>query len=82
VEPQETCESAVTPWTPLAGNALYEVSCPASSGHQKWQVLVGAPGYAIASAVYCFNPVPGIVFGGIPGYPQQTLPACTERVRE
>jgi hypothetical protein len=45
-------------------------------------VLVGAPGYAIAGAVYCFNPVPGMVFGGIPGSPQPALPRCTERVRE
>jgi hypothetical protein len=45
-------------------------------------VLVGAPGYAIASAVYCFNPVPGMVFGGsISGSPQPALPTCTERVR-
>jgi hypothetical protein len=82
VGPQETCYSALTPWTPLAGDALQEATCPDSGDHQKWQVLVGAPGYAIASAVYCFNPVPSIVFGGIPGSPQPTLPPCTERVRE
>src|SRR5205807_8949918 len=50
-EPQGTCEAALTPWTPLAGNALQQAACQNSSGHQKWQVLVGAPGYAIASAV-------------------------------
>jgi hypothetical protein len=82
VQPQEMCESAVTPWAPLAGAALQEATCSDSGDHQKWQVLVGAPGYAIASAVYCFNPVPSIVFGGIPGSPQPTLPPCTERVRE
>jgi hypothetical protein len=83
VQPQEMCESAVTPWTPLAGNALalQEAACEDSSGRQKWQVLVGAPGYAIASAVYCFNPVPSVVFGGISGSPQPALPPCTERVR-
>jgi hypothetical protein len=84
VEPQGTCESALTPWTPLAGNALalQEAACQDSSGHQQWQVLVGAPGYAIAGAVYCFNPVPSVVFGGITGSPQPALPSCTERVRE
>jgi hypothetical protein len=83
VEPRETCYSAATPWTPLAGDtlALQEAACEDSSGHQKWQVLVGAPGYAIASAVYCFNPVPSVVFGGISGSPQPALPPCTERVR-
>ena len=81
VEPQETCESALTPWTALAGDAVQEAACEDSSGHQKWQVLVGAPGYAIASAVYCFNLVPGMVFGGISGSPQPALPPCTERVR-
>jgi hypothetical protein len=82
VEPQETCYSGVTPWAPLAGDTLQEATCPDSGDHQKWQVLVGAPGYAIAGAVYCFNPVPSIVFGGIPSSPQPTLPPCTERVRE
>src|SRR2546421_2837801 len=81
VEPQETCESALTPWTALAGDAVQEAACEDSSGHQKWQVLVGAPGYAIASAMYCFNPVPSIVFGGIPGFPPPAVPHCTERVR-
>ena len=83
VEPQETCYSAGTPWTPLAGNtlALQEAACEDSSGHQKWQVLVGAPGYAIASAVYCFNPVSSVVFGGISGSPQPALPPCMEYVR-
>jgi hypothetical protein len=81
VQPQETCYSAVTPWAPLAGDALQEAGCPDSGEHQKWQVLVGAPGYAIAGAVYCFNPVPSIVFGGIAGSPQPALPPCTERVR-
>jgi hypothetical protein len=84
VELQETCYSAVTPWAPLAGNAfaLQEAACQDSGGHQQWQVLVGAPGYTIARAVYCFNPVPSAVFGGIPGSPQPTLPPCTELVRE
>jgi hypothetical protein len=84
VQPQETCYSGVTPWTPLAGDALtlQEAACHDSGGHQKWQVLVGAPGYAIAGAVYCFNPVPSVVFGGISGSPQPALPPCTERVRE
>jgi hypothetical protein len=83
VEPQGTGAAALTPWTPLAGNALalQEAACQDSGGHQKWQVLVGAPGYAIASAVYCFNPVPNVVFDGISGSPQPTLPPCTERVR-
>jgi hypothetical protein len=83
VEPQGTCEAALTSWTPLAGNALalQEAACEDSSGRHKWQVLVGAPGYAIASAVYCFNPVPSVVFGGISGSPQPALPPCTERVR-
>jgi hypothetical protein len=82
VELQETCYSAVTPWAPLAGDTLQEAGCSDSGEHQKWQVLVGAPGYAIAGAVYCFNPVPGIVFGGIPGSSQPALPSCTERVRD
>ena len=81
VQPQETCYSGVTPWTPLAGDTLQEATCPDTGDHQKWQVLVGAPGYAIASAVYCFNPVPNVVFGGISGSPQPALPSCTERVR-
>jgi hypothetical protein len=67
VEPQETCYSAVTPWTPLAGDTLQEATCQDSGGHQKWQVLVGAPGYAIAGAVYCFNPTRSVVLGGITG---------------
>jgi hypothetical protein len=83
VELQETCYSAVTPWAPLAGDTLQEAGCSDSGEHQKWQVLVGAPGYAIAGAVYCFNPVPGMVFGGsISGSPQPALPPCTERVRD
>jgi hypothetical protein len=45
-------------------------------------VLVGTLGYAIAGALYCFNPMLGMVFGGIPGSPQPALPPCTERVRE
>jgi hypothetical protein len=82
VQPQEMCESAVTPWTPLAGDALQEATCQGSGGHRTWQVLVGTPGYAIAGALYCFNPVPSMVFGGsISGSPQPALPPCTERVQ-
>src|SRR3954452_11402535 len=44
--------------------------------------LVGAPGYAIASAVYCFDPVPGMVFGGVQGGLQGMGARCTERACE
>ncbi len=52
-----------SPWTPLAPTGLTD---PGGGGSEKWEVLVGAPGYAIAHAVYCYNPAPNAVFGGVP----------------
>lgn len=66
-------------WTPLASAGLHD---PWGSAHEKWQVLVGAPGYAIASAVYCFNPAPSLVFGGVPGSPRTPPPPCTQTIHD
>ncbi len=65
-------------WTPLSAGAL---SDPTGGGSEKWEVLVGAPGYAIAHAVYCFNPRPNAVFGGTPGSSHYSVAGCTEIVR-
>jgi hypothetical protein len=79
VEGYGACLTGISWWRPLPVGMLADSRC--GGGHEKWQVLVGAPGYAIASAVYCFNPVPGMVFGGVQGASQGLAPPCTERVR-
>ena len=80
VDGQETCLTGLPWWRPLPAGTLVDHRC--GGAHEKWQVLVGAPGYAIASAVYCFDPVPSMVFGGVQGTPQGMGPHCTERVRQ
>jgi hypothetical protein len=48
-----TCSGGATgnpDWQPLTGRVIDEPGCPGSN--ETWAVLVGAPGYAIASAVY------------------------------
>jgi hypothetical protein len=80
VDGQGTCLMELPWWWPLRAGTLADNRC--GGAHEKWQVLVGAPGYAIASAVYCFDPVPSMVFGGVRGAPQGMGPRCTERVRQ
>ncbi|HKC72910.1 MAG TPA: hypothetical protein VKF37_01740, partial [Chloroflexota bacterium] len=80
LEAQGACVTGLPWWRPLPVGTLADRRC--GGRHEKWQVLVGAPGYAIASAVYCFDPVPGVVFGGVQGAPQGMGPRCTERVRQ
>ncbi len=70
------CKRAV--WVPLAPTGLLD---PGSGGSEKWEVLVGAPGYAIAHAVYCYKPAPNAVFGGVPGSARYSLNGCAEIVR-
>jgi hypothetical protein len=79
VEAQGACLTELPWWRPLPAGTLADHRC--GGAHEKWQVLVGAPGYAIAGAVYCFDPVPSMVFGGVQGAPQGMWPHCTERVR-
>lgn len=45
-------------------------------------MLIGAPGYAIFSATYCFNPVPSMVFSGLDGTPFMRDAGCTEVIHE
>jgi hypothetical protein len=80
VDGQETCLTGLPWWRPLRVGTLADRPC--GGAHEKWQVLVGAPGYAIASAVYCFDPVPGGVGGGVQGAPQGVGSRCAERVRQ
>jgi hypothetical protein len=79
MESQVACTTGLPWWRPLPLGTLADRRC--GGAHEKWQVLVGAPGYAIASAVYCFDPVPSMVFG-VTGAPQGMGPRCTERVRQ
>jgi hypothetical protein len=82
VDGQETCLAGLPWWRPLPVGTLADRRCGGAHENEKWQVLVGAPGYAIASAVYCFDSVPGIVFAGVQGAPQGMGPRCTERARQ
>lgn len=62
---------------PMAKGALTDPLCP--SGHGKFEVFVGVPGFDIAREVYCQNPVPSMLFGrpvSLAG-----PPACTQVVR-
>lgn len=81
---QGVCMTGQPLWMPLAAGALRDQGsqgCGASIA-EAWQALAGAPGYAIASAVYCFNPSPSGSFYGIAGRPMGLLPPCTERITE
>lgn len=77
---QGACATGLALWTPLSAGIVRDPSCGGPS--EKWQVLVSAPGYAIAQGVYCFNPARNMVFGGIPGNPHGWGPPCTERIVE
>jgi hypothetical protein len=79
LEAQGACLTGLPWWRPLPVGTLADRRC--GDAHEKWQVLVGAPGYAIARAVYCFDPVPSMVFGGVQSAPQGMGPPCTERIR-
>jgi hypothetical protein len=78
LEAQGACLTGLPWWRSMPVGTLADRRC--GGMHEKWQVLVGTPGYAIASAVYCFDPVPSMVFGGVQGAPQGMGPRCTERV--
>ena len=78
--PHGECAEGVPVWSPLSGAVALDLSCPGAELQEKWQLLVGAPGYAATGAVYCFNPGPGMVFGGVAGGPRVTQPPCTERI--
>ncbi len=76
-----TCETAgAGVWSPLTSGVAQDQDSGCGDGpggSEKWQVLAGAPGYAIADAVYCFNPTPSMVFGDRDD-PHGMGPACTE----
>jgi hypothetical protein len=71
-------------WQPLPGAVLSDaafkamLNCNGSRSGEKWQVDVGAPGYAVASNVYCFGHPPDALFGGRPGFGGPMGPPCTE----
>lgn len=67
-----------SPWASLTPTGLTD---PGDGGSEKWEVLAGAPGYAIAHAVYCYNPASNAVFGGVPGSPRYSVARCTEIMR-
>lgn len=72
VEGQGSCSVGSGDWWPLRANALHDGHCAPSEHNELWQVMVGAPGYAIFSAQYCFNPIPSGIFDG--------SSACSERI--
>lgn len=82
IMPQGTCATGAPVWSPLSGPVVHDLSCPGTEAHEKWQVLVGAPGYAVTGAVYCFNPVTSRTFGGMLGFGGETSPPCTQRIVE
>ena len=69
-------------WLPLRGGSLHDDGCRPDEHQEQWRVLIGAPGYAIFSATYCFNPVPSMVFGGLNGTPFMRDAGCTEVIHE
>jgi len=69
-------------WLPLRGGSLHDDGCRPDEHQEQWRVLIGAPGYAIFSATYCFNPVPSMVFGGLDGTPFMRNSGCTEVIHE
>jgi hypothetical protein len=64
------CYAIDAGWQPLSMNALHDSQCGSIWLGEQWRVFVGAPGYAVASAVYCFDATPGMVG------------RCTERIDE
>jgi len=73
---------ALARWSPLRGGSLHDDGCRPDEHQEQWRVLIGAPGYAIFSATYCFNPVPSMVFGGLDGTPFMRDAGCTEVIHE
>ena len=53
------------------------LACDGPKSGEKWNVDVGAPGYAVTTAVYCFGHPPDALFGGISGFPGPMGPKCT-----
>jgi hypothetical protein len=80
ITPQGGCAAGAPVWSSLPGDMIQDLSCAAGEPHEKWQVLVGAPGYAVTGAVYCFDPVPSMTFGVKSGFPLETQPPCTEHI--
>lgn len=75
---QDLCTTGAASWTPLFDGMLHDQSCGAYMPHERWQVLIGAPGYAVAVAVFCFNLTPSL----LARLPFGAAPPCTERIRE
>ena len=73
---------ALARWSPLRGGSLHDDGCRPDEHQEQWRVLIGAPGYAIFTATYCFNPVPSMVFGGLNGTPFMRDAGCTEVIHE
>ena len=62
----------------FTGRSRQDAECAGAT--EEWQVLVGAPGYAISRAVYCFHPAPDYIFSVRSGVLQlRDGLTCTER---
>lgn len=72
---QGECAEGAPVWSPLSGAVAQDLSCPGAESQEKWQVLIGAPGYAVTGAVYCFNLLRfrGIAEGSLAG--SKSVPA-------
>ena len=78
--PTEVCTGGIDTWTPLQTNVLSDAT-QCGGDDEKWQVLVGAPGYAVAGAVYCFQSRRPF-FGSTKDMLRGMGPTCTEHIRE